>query len=278
MQRVASQGGEPQYDASCVKRDMMLARGFACLVSLALIAAPVCAHQTSAPVMALYAQGDYLAAAHAAETSAGADDLAFAARALLAACMTRDEEPDASLVDRAERDAEAALKIEPNHEEGQLQLAIALSLKSRRMDVLDAWSAGYGDRGRDLAEQVLKQDPSNFYAHGFLAVWNVEVRRRGGTIGAAFMGASVSEGRKHYVEAARLAPGDIGVHWQWARALAALDVKRYGAEALAALDKANAATPKDHVEQVMQTRALKLAAALRGTDRVAAQALARTLL
>ena len=241
------------------------------------LSAPAFAHPTSPTLAAMFTRGDYMEAAREAEGAAGADDLAFAARALLALCMTGSREPDASIVDRASKDAEAALKIDPRHEEGQLQLAIALSLKSRKMDVLDAWSAGYGDKGKKLATAVLKSDPDNFYAHGFMAVWNVEVRRRGGTLGATIMGASVKNGRRHYEQAAKLAPDDIGVHWQYARALAALDVKQYGAEAANVLEKALAANADSHVETVMQARAAELAEALKG-DAATAQKLAREML
>jgi len=247
-------------------------------ISLGLLAAgPALAHPTSPDLTARFARGEYLEAAKLAEAAAGPDDLAFAARSLLAYCMTGAEEPDAAIVDRASKDAEAALAAEPAHEEGQLQLAIALSLKSRAMDVLDAWNKGYGDKGRKLALAVLKADPGNFYAHGFLAVWNVEVRRRGGPVGAGVMGASVKTGREHYRSAMKLAPDDIGIHWQYARALVALDARQYGDEAAEVLGRALAANAGDHVEGVMQKRAATLAEALKG-DRKAAQKLARTML
>ena len=256
-------------------------RGFTgsmgCLVAAGLLAAPALAHPTSAELAGRFARGEYMEAAKEAEAAAGADDLAFAARALLAQCMTGTTEPDTALVDRASKDAEAALKIDPEHEEGRLQLAIALSLKSRAMDLLAAWNAGYGDRGRRLAMDVLKKDPSNFYAHGFLAVWNVEVRRRGGSLGAAFMGASLKEARRQYDEAVRLAPDDVGVHWQYGRALAALDVKEHGKEAANVLERAVEAHAGDHVEKVMQERARRLTEALK-KDRTEAQELAQELL
>jgi hypothetical protein len=243
----------------------------------ALIGAPAFAHPTSADLAARFSRGEYLEAARQAEASAGADDLAFAARALLAHCMTGASDPDTAIVDRASRDAEAALKLDPGHEEGQLQLAIALSLKSRALDVLDAWSKGYGEKGRKLALAVLAKDPDNYYASGFLAVWNVEVRRRGGSVGAGIMGASVKSGRQYYAEAARLAPDDVGIHWQYGRALVALDAKQYGDEASNVLTRALAANAGDHVETVMQERAARLAETLK-RDRKAAQRLARTML
>jgi len=103
------------------------------------------------------------------------------------------------------------------------------------MEAMAAWTAGYGERGKKLAEEVLKSDPRNFYAHGFLAVWNIEVERRGGSMGAWMMGrASITPAS---IEAARqLAPDDVGVHWQYARALAALDLKRFQGEVKSALN------------------------------------------
>ena len=247
------------------------------IAALAALALPASAHPTSSELAAKFARGEYMAAARDAEQAAGPDDLAFAARALLAFCMTGTQEPDAAIVDRASKDAEAALKLDPGHEEGRLQLAIALSLKSRRMDPMAAWTAGYGEKGRKLAEEVLKSDPSNFYAHGFLAVWNVEVESRGGELGAWMMGASLDGAREHYQAAARLAPDDIGIHWQYARALAALDASAHATEAAQALARATAAMANDHVEQVMQSRAARLATALKG-DKAAAQKLAREML
>lgn len=254
-------------------------RGVSALLILlaALSGAQAFAHPTSPELAARFARGDYLEAARQAEAAAGADDLAFAARALLAHAMTGASDPDADVVDRAAKDAEAALKIDPAHEEGQLQLAIALSLKSRAMDVLDAWGKGYGDKGKKLALAVLEADPDNYYAKGFLAVWNVEVRRRGGSVGASIMGASVKSARQYYADAIKLAPDDVGIHWQYGRALVALDAKQYGEEATKALVQAVAASASDHVEMVMQERAAKLAEALK-TDRKAAQKLARTML
>ena len=43
------------------------------------------------------------------------------------------------------------------------------------MTVGEARKTGWGDEARDLAEAVLDDEPDNFYAHGFLSVWHVEV-------------------------------------------------------------------------------------------------------
>jgi cytochrome c-type biogenesis protein CcmH/NrfG len=191
--------------------------------------------------------------------------------------MTGTSEPDARMVERARQDAETALKLDPKHEEARLQLAIALSLKSRTMNSMDVWNSGYGDRGVKLARSVLAQDPDNSFAHGFLAVWNLEVRRRGGTLGASMLGASLADARRHYEDAVRLAPDYVGVYWQYARALVALDARKYGDQARVILQKALDAKADDHCESVMQERASVLLEALKG-DRKAAQALALRML
>lgn len=100
-----------------------IARLSAAAAAVLALVLPASAHPTSIELAAKFARGEYMAAASEAETVAGADDLAFAARALLAFCMTGEQEPDAAIIDRASRDAEAALKLEPDHGEGQLQLA-----------------------------------------------------------------------------------------------------------------------------------------------------------
>jgi tetratricopeptide (TPR) repeat protein len=247
------------------------------LIAALLLAARPASAQSSPELAEMYARGNYLAAASAAEAAADPDDRAFAARALLAFCFTEPAGPDPVIVDRASKNAEAALGMNPSHEEGQLQLAIALSLKSRAMDPMDAWNKGYGEKSRELAMDVLKSDPGNYYAHGFLAVWNLEVRRRAGSFSGAFMGASVKEAQRQYEKAARLAPDSVGIHWSYGRALVALNAKEYAEEASRALSAAISASADDHVEEVLEARAGVLAETLRN-DPAAAQTLARKIL
>lgn len=244
----------------------------------ALVCMPAAAKPTQVELSAWFVRGDYVEAASAAESQPGPDMLAFAARSLLAEVMTAEGQPDPSLVNRAMRDAEAALRMDGRHQEGRLQLAIALSLKGRDMPLLDAWKAGYGQRAQTLAQSVLDDDPDNYYAHGLLAVWHLEVRRRGGSMGAAMMGARIDAAAEHYRKAAALAPDDVGVHWSYARALAALDPKRNREEAARVLAAAAAASADSHVEAVMQARAATLADALARTEYAAAERLARELL
>jgi len=209
-----------------------------------------------------FAEGRYMEAVRLTERAENADGHALAARAILAEAMCSENGPTAQTLERAEDLARAALEEEPDHVEGRLQLAIVLSLRVREMSRSEAWRTGYGPQARDLVEGVLEDDPGNAYAHGFLAVWHVEVVRRGGSLGAAVMDASLSQGLSHYAEAARLSPDDASLHWQMARALAAHNPRRHRDRIEAALDAAIQARDDTALESVMARRAEVLSEAM----------------
>lgn len=225
-----------------------------------------------------FAQGRYQEAASLAETRGHADAYALAARALLAEAMCGEGQPDAALLDRAEWFARGALDQQPTHIEGRLQLAITLSLKARGLSRSQAWRSGYGSEARGLAEAVITDDPGNAYAHGFLAVWHVEVVRRGGSIGAAMMDASLSEALIHYGEASALMPDDPGLHWQMARALVAHNPRRHRDRAEAALAAALAIEPETALDAVMVRRARVLSEAMATQNTEAVKRLAKDML
>ena len=115
--------------------------------------------------------------------------------------------------------------------------------------------SGLGQKARKLAEDILEVDPENSYAHGLLAVWNMEVLRRGGRIGARVMGASSRKGLDHYARAAAAAPDDGALHWQWARVLAATNVRKYREHIDAALLACLSARTDNQLENALQMRA-----------------------
>jgi len=224
------------------------------LAALLVSGAPA-AFADIAAANAAFRAGQYDLALTEAAGERSADAYALRARAILAKVMCAGREPDLSKLNEALSAAEAALKLDAGHGEGRLQKAIALSLLTRPMSLSEANESGYGPKARALAEAVLEDNPADHYALGFLAVWHVEVHRRGGNLGAAVMGASLKTARKNYAEAVRLAPEDAGLRWQWARALAALDAQKYRAEIEAELEAAIAIDPATELDRVMQARA-----------------------
>lgn len=255
-------------------------RHIALAVLISAVASPALADtgQVTRAAQTAFQTGQFQQAATLAEKAGNADALALAARALLAKGMCGESQPPAALLAEAEQLAREAVALDPDHVEGRLQLAIALSLKARPMSTREALRSGLGGASRELAESVLSDDPTNAYAHGLMAVWHVEVVRRGGPLGSAMMGASVRKGLGHYRQAVRLKPGDASMHWQMARALAALDARKYRAEIDAALSEALAAPAGDALERVMAERAAYLAAALDRQTPREVQALAERML
>lgn len=231
------------------------------------------------PLEASFTSGQYTQAATLGETQADADGLAFAARSLLAGAMSAaDYVPPQGTVVRAEQIARRAVALDPAHVEGRLQLAIALSLRAHPLSTRQAMRAGFGDEAKALAEAVLADDPTNSYANGFMAVWHVEVVRRGGAIGSAIMGASINQARDLYAVAANANPDDASLHWSYARALTALNARKYRDEIDLALTRALNASADSELERVMQARAKILQNILntrstRDTEQIAEQML-----
>lgn len=174
---------------------------------------------------------------------------------LLASCILNAACPEADIPDRAGALAQKALSIEPRHTEARLQLAIALSMQARDMPLGEARKGKYAERMRALAEAVLVDDPGNPWAHGFMAVWHLEVRQRGGMFGAAIMGASVSEAKTHFDAMESSAPEDMILHWQYARALTALNARRHDAEIRGVLEKILSRNANEPLELCAMERA-----------------------
>lgn len=206
------------------------------------------------PIERAFASGQFLQSAEMAQLEGGADNYARAARAILADAIIEGKPTDSRL-DEAEALARKALSLDPEHVEGRLQLAITLSLKARKMSTREALDSGYGGTSRDLVKDVLEAHPDNVYAQGFMAVWNIEVVRRGGGLGAAFMGASVQSAREHYTRAVETGEADPALHWQYARALAALNARKYEDEIATCLDRAVSGEADDTLTRIMQARA-----------------------
>lgn len=247
-------------------------------VLLILVCSPAVHAEDEAHLIA-FSEGRYSEAASIADALHTPDNLAFAARSLLAEAMSAEDfVPPPLLIDRAELLAREALQESPDHIEARLQLAIALSLKTRPMTTRETLRSGYGDEAKRLVEAVLEDDPSNIYAHGFLSVWHIEVRRRGGAIGASVLGASIKQGRRHYENAVALAAGDAAIHWQYARALAALNARKYRSEIADALEAALACPVETTLERVMQDRARALSVVLQSEKRAVTEQLAAEML
>ncbi len=223
----------------------------------------------------LYASGQYLAAADAADARASADNFAFAAHALLAACLIGGApEQIEALLDRAERRAREAIALDPGAVEARLQLALVYGISGRRASIAEAIARNYAPRGRRLIGQALALSPADARAHALLGAWHLEVLRRGGDAGALAYGARFSEGAAAYERALELAPDDPMIPLHYSIALLELNARVHSAHAAELLALNAALAPRDAFERRGQRIGADLALVLaeQGPRAAAAQA------
>lgn len=253
---------------------MILRLGCRGSVLLAALCACGVAHADPSPEAAsAYAKGAFLSAAEIGERKGDADDLALAARALLAEALIGDA-PDADLVGQAIDCADRALKEDAGSVEARLQLAVALGMKGRRAGLGEALAHGYAQKGRRLISEALARDPNEPWAYALLGGWNLEVVRRGGPAGAALFGAGLSSGRKAFEKALELAPDDGAIAYQYALALLELDGVKYRNDADALLARLERWKPSDAFEERVRLLGLDVRAALHASGPDAAVRLA----
>lgn len=177
------------------------------------------------PAMDLFNQSRFMEAAIAARAEHTPDSDALAARATLvvAAYQTTDRARANILIDQAIDDAGRAIAAYPGHEEGQLQLAIAVGYHAKLNR-----SPKEGRDARKLMEKVLRQAPENAYAWALLGGWHGEsVADIGSFLAGTVMGARKSEAIRNFEEALRRDPNNPTFPILFAFTLVRLDEKNW---------------------------------------------------
>ncbi|MEJ0059868.1 MAG: hypothetical protein WDM79_09960 [Terricaulis sp.] len=232
------------------------------ILALLAAAAPAAADPPGAAAR-YYAAGDFMAAADAAEAQNSPSSLAFAARALMAECLTSTDRRNVDeLITRAERAAREALELDAESVDARLQLALALGARGRRSSLSDAIRHGYANQGRRLIQEALDRAPDEPWAHALMGGWHLEVLRRGGRAGAVAYGARLNTGIAEFERARALAPDDPLIALQYAVALIELDSDLYAAQAADLLQASASARPRDAFEAHAVRQANRLAGVL----------------
>lgn len=246
---------------------------------IAALFATAAAAQPPVAAQRAYASGDFIEAANSAESVSTSESHAFAARALMAACMTAsDRSRLGPLLDRAERAAREALRLDPASVEARLQYAVALGVRGRRATIAEAVARNYAPRGRRLIEEALTLDPSSAWGHALLGAWHLEVVRRGGRAGAVGYRARLATGLAEFERAQALGRNEPMIALWFAVALLETDSHRYASRAAVLLEQVAAASPRDAFERQMMRKGSDLAAVLERDGPAAADAAARRVL
>ena len=243
------------------RRNMILVRLRTALI-LVVVASCVLplAAETNERAFALFAGGQYSAAAEAADQAGGAENLALAARALNAKAYLADDRKEARrIADEALDYAKAALEENEALLEAHLQAAISLALRGANMSPVRAFFLNLPARARRYIDAALALDPESAWALSTSAAWRLEVARRGG--GSTY-GADPELGYAEFQMARALDPENISIAYECALRLVASEQAEWRGYALACLDAARAVEPQTAFDRAVKERAGALAAAI----------------
>jgi hypothetical protein len=233
----------------------------AVLLLLLLPALPAAADDAAA----LYDKGDYAHAMQAGEAAHNAAGYAVAARAALSEAVLRDA-PCLECLQHAEVLAQQAVAADAKSADGQTWLAAALGYQTRIKGVAWAQVHGVPGRARAALDAAVAAEPSNPHAVSALGAWHVEVVKGAGPfLGRTLYGATLGAAMPLFDRAVKLAPGDAGVRYQIALALAALDPDANRARIAAELDAAVRGDAATAYDKALQARAAELKTLLLGS-------------
>lgn len=228
-----------------------------------MIAAVAASRALAAPdpaAEAAYTRGDYLGAVAAAERAGGAENLAYAAKALNAiSYFDRDRKTTRERCNRAMAYAEAAIAADPTFAEGHFNLGVAMLIKASNMGAARAFLSNLPARGRRMFDQALDLDPDFAPFLIASAAWRIEVANRGGGF---FYGADAEEGYAELIRARSIDPVDNVIAHECAVRLLADGRAGWRAEALDCLEDAVTAPTESTFEAAIQERSKVLKAAV----------------
>ncbi|HWA31761.1 MAG TPA: hypothetical protein VG867_11725 [Rhizomicrobium sp.] len=214
----------------------------------------------------LYEQGKFDAAVAAGIAANDAEGLATAARATLAA-ETMASARCLDCIKRAEDYARKAIARDPKNADGHVFLAVALGREGRLESTFTVLRKGYPTQAKNELDAAIAADPADAQAWAALGGWNIEIVHKGGAAMARMMyGATLDDGFAAFDKAFALAPGNVGLRYQYALTLSGYDVDAYRAKIVDALTRSVNGTPQGVYEAFAQSRAKELLATLQKGD------------
>lgn len=225
----------------------------------------------AADAEALFASGQFAAAADAARTMKSVESLTLAARATLvvAAYEIGDKANALRLIDEAEADTNHALALAPGDIGATLQKAIAVGYRAKLKR-----SPGLAKEARALMEAAAKRSPKNPLAWASIGGWHGEaVAEFGKFIAGTMVGAKTDASIAAYEHAVTLDAGSPAYRTLYAITLIGIG-KTERAKLRALLTPAATGRGGDGFDQLMRARARALLAVLEGGDAAALAAAA----
>jgi tetratricopeptide (TPR) repeat protein len=236
---------------------------FAVTATFGPIMGPSIGHAGETDVLAeartMFDAGDYLPAAEKARNEGSAEGLALATQiTCYYGRYLAPEEARMALFEGAMETAAKALELDPDSAFVRVQNAHALGRYSQQLGIVEALAEGMAGKVREQIDAALALDPENAAAHLLLANWHAAIINNSGFIGRMVYGAEEEEVFAHYAEAIRIAPADVQIRVEYARAMLELDAEEHAAAAREQLDTALALPAETDFFRVLHGEARNL--------------------
>lgn len=206
-------------------------------------------------VRSAMSQGEYAVAYQQAEQSGTAEGYALAAEILLTEIMLGDVKKNKKQAKRARKLAEAALELDPAHQNARLQYAIADGFVTRETGDVSAWMKKLPQKTEAIVQAYRKDFPTDPRGDALLGAWHLAIARKAGNDNAEkWFDATIVEGQRLFQNARSNEPDNIIIGVNYAFSLLALDEKDFPdtEEARMILSDIASAEPIDHLGDVLK--------------------------
>ena len=205
-----------------------------------------------------YTKGHFLAAADLAEALGTSEGHALAAKSLTihAYYIAKEQEKDV-LFERATLLAQRAVQTDPKNPEAHMQLSHVMGRHAQNMGIIEAATAGYGEKIRDAINDALRISPDMPEAYLSLGMWHAEmVSTLGSFMGGILYSASEEDALSNFELAMRRAPDEKLVPFEYALGLLNMDDHDYREKARRLLVRAIEMPGKDAYDAIIHQRAI----------------------
>ncbi|WP_425147844.1 hypothetical protein [Deinococcus sp.] len=207
---------------------------------------------------ALLDKGNWQAAAAMGVALGSSDGLSVAAKATTLGAGISDRSARQGMLEKAQEDANSAIKLNPNNADAYFELARADGRLAQLVGILESLPLA-----RDIKAALGKAidlNPKMDEAYVALGLWHAELAAKGSFVAFAY-GADGGQIAPNFNKAIALAPNVIIHRVEYANALLKLDANKNKAAAVAQLQKAVTLTPVTYWDKLdLKTAQDKLAA------------------
>ena len=223
-----------------------------------LLSAPCASANSPETIRQTISAGDYASAFSQAETLETAEGYALAAESLLSEIMLGQAENNKKQAKRARKLTEAALALDPTHQNARLQFALADGFVARETGDVSAWMKKLQKKTEAIVQAYRMDFPEDPRGSAMLGAWHLTIARKaGGKNAEKWFGASVEQGQSLFRSAQTVWPDDviIGVNYAFALLALADEDLEDSVEARQTLQRIASLTAEDHMSTVLKTYA-----------------------